>query len=79
MVLGLEADLLNARAVEEAARRAAEELGGLYALINLVGGFAARPLARTTEETWDRMMDLNLKSAFLATRAALEHMPAGDE
>ncbi len=69
MVLSLEADLLNARA--------AEELGGLYALINLVGGFAARPLARTTEETWDRMLDLNLKSAFLATSAALEHMPGG--
>ncbi len=76
-VLGLEADLLNGRAVEEAARRAAEEFGGLYALVNLVGGFAMGPLARTSEETWDRMMDLNLKSAFLATRAVLEHMPDG--
>ena len=76
-VLGLEADLLNARAAEEAARRAAEEFGNLYALVNLVGGFAMGPLARTSEETWDRMMDTNLKSAFLATRAALGHMPDG--
>ncbi len=76
-VLGLEADLLDARAVEEAARRAAERLGGLHALVNLVGGFAMGSLARTSEETWDRMMDLNLKSAFLATRAALEHVPDG--
>ena len=76
-VLGLEADLLDARAAEEAARRAAEEFGGLYALVNLVGGFAMGSLARTSEETWDRMMDLNLKSAFLATRAALGHMPDG--
>ena len=76
-VLGVEADLLDARAAEEAARRAAEELGGLHALVNLVGGFAMGPLARTSEETWDHMMDLNLKSAFLATRAALGHMPDG--
>jgi NAD(P)-dependent dehydrogenase (short-subunit alcohol dehydrogenase family) len=76
-VLGLEADLLDAGAVEEAARRATEGLGGLYALVNLVGGFAMGPLARTSEETWDRMMDLNLKSAFLVTRAALGRMPDG--
>ena len=76
-VLGLRADLLDAGAVEGAARRAAEGLGGLYALVNLVGGFAMGSLARTSEETWDRMMDLNLKSAFLATRAALGHMPDG--
>ena len=76
-VLGLEADLLDARAAERAARRTAEELGGLYALVNLVGGFAAGSLARTSEEAWDHMMDLNLKSAFLAARAALGHMPDG--
>lgn len=76
-VLGLEADLLDARAAEEAVRRAAEEFGYIYALVNLVGGFEMGPLALTSEETWDRMMDVNLKSAFLATRAALGHMPDG--
>ncbi len=43
MGLGLEADLLDARAVEEAARRPAEELGRLCALVNLVGGFVTEP------------------------------------
>lgn len=76
-IVGLEADLLDAGAAEAAARRAAEELGELYALVNLVGGFAIGTLAGTTEETWDRMMDLNLKSTFLATHAALEHVPDG--
>ena len=37
--------------------------------MNLAGGFAMGPLAQTTEETWDRMVALNLKSAFLVTRA----------
>ena len=78
-ILTLEADILNARAAEGAGRRTAEEFGGLYALVNLVGGFAAGTLARTPEETWDRMMESNLKSAFLTTRAALEHMPNGGQ
>ena len=72
-ILALEADIPNARAAEGAVRRTAEEFGGLYALVNLVGGFAGGTLARTPEETWDRMMDL--KSAFLITRAAFKHMP----
>ncbi len=50
---------------------------GSAPLVNLVGRFVTGALARTTEETWDRMMDLNLKSAFLAIRTALEHMPEG--
>ncbi|MDP9438279.1 MAG: SDR family NAD(P)-dependent oxidoreductase [Actinomycetota bacterium] len=76
-VLGLQVDLLDAPAVEETARRAAGELGGLHALVNLVGGFAMGPLARTPEEAWDRMIALNLKSAFFATRTALEHLLDG--
>ncbi len=32
-------------------------------------------LAWTTEETWDCMIDVNLKSTFLATHAGLEHVP----
>ncbi len=43
-VLGLQANLMAPPAVEEAARRAAEEIGGFYALVNLVGGFG-----------WDRL------------------------
>ncbi len=45
--------------------------------MNPVGGFAMGSLARTPEETWDQMMDLNLKSVFLVTRAALGHVPDG--
>jgi len=50
-VLALEADLLDGQAAEEAARRAAEEFGELYALVNLVGGLAAGALARTSDES----------------------------
>ena len=47
----------------------------LDALIHLLGGFAYGPsMDRMDEATWDRMMNLNLRSAFVATRAVLPHL-----
>ena len=37
---------------------------------------ARRTLADMTEEYWDQIMDLNLKSAFLCTQAVWEEMAA---
>lgn len=47
----------------------------LDALVHLVGGFSGgSPVAETTEQTWDLMMNINLRIAFLAIRAALKPM-----
>ena len=43
-------------------------------LCNLVGGFALHSLQETTPTTWDRMMGLNARSAFLASRAVAPGM-----
>jgi NAD(P)-dependent dehydrogenase (short-subunit alcohol dehydrogenase family) len=44
-------------------------------LVHLVGGFAGgKPVAETDDATLDRMLDLNLKSAFHIVRAVLPHM-----
>lgn len=71
VVLGrAQADLTN----EESTRKAFDEIGELYALVHLVGGFTAGSVADTTLETWTRVLTLNLTTAFVATRAALAHM-----
>ena len=58
-------------AVEETLRR----LERIDALVHLVGGFAGgTSVAETSDETFDRMMDLNLRSAFFTTRAVVPHM-----
>lgn len=44
-------------------------------VVNTVGGFTpAAPLAEVTVDAWDRMMSINLTTAFLSTREALRRM-----
>jgi len=44
-------------------------------LLHLVGGFAGgQPVAETPDETWEKMLDLNLRSAYTIFRAVLPGM-----
>jgi NAD(P)-dependent dehydrogenase (short-subunit alcohol dehydrogenase family) len=53
----------------------ARKHGPIDALVHLVGGFGGgSPVAETSDETWDLMMTVNLRAAFLAIRAALKPM-----
>ena len=46
-------------------------------LLHLVGGFAGgQPVWETRDDTWQRMLDLNLNTAFYMVRAVLPHMVA---
>jgi NAD(P)-dependent dehydrogenase (short-subunit alcohol dehydrogenase family) len=49
-------------------------LGGLDILVNNAGIGATGTVLTTDEETWDRLMTVNLKSVFLMSKAALAHM-----
>lgn len=67
-----QADLTDENGARDAVIRAAEWGGGLHAVVHTVGAWAGgHPLADTPAELWDRMMDINLRSAFLVARAAL--------
>lgn len=68
-------DLTTERGAQEAVREVVEWGGRLAALVHLVGGYTGgRPLTDTAVEAWDRMMDLNLKSAWLTARFAIPVM-----
>jgi NAD(P)-dependent dehydrogenase (short-subunit alcohol dehydrogenase family) len=71
-LLQVQADLTTPEGAEAAMRAVLEARGRLDAVVHLVGGFAMDgPLASTQVETWDRMMGINARSAFLVFRAAL--------
>lgn len=54
---------------------AAAAFGHLNALVNVIGGYAGgRPLHETDEATWDHMMDLNLRTVYLACHATVPHL-----
>jgi NAD(P)-dependent dehydrogenase (short-subunit alcohol dehydrogenase family) len=53
-----------------------EHAGGLAILCNLAGGYHADPIEQIQTQSWDAMMNLNAKSAFLNCRQAVERMRA---
>ena len=72
------ADLTSAAAAGRAVRDAAETLGGLDVFVHAVGVNDRRPVLETPDEVWDRIIDVNLKSAVWTARAAGALMvPAG--
>ncbi|HEX6507333.1 MAG TPA: 3-oxoacyl-[acyl-carrier-protein] reductase [Chloroflexota bacterium] len=62
---------------EDAARMVTtcvSELGGIHVLVNNAGVSADMLTVRLSEEDWDRVLDTDLKGAFLTTKAALRPM-----
>lgn len=54
---------------------AAAKTGRIDALVHLVGGFAGgQTVAETVDATFEKMIDMNLRSAFYAIRAVLPRM-----
>jgi NAD(P)-dependent dehydrogenase (short-subunit alcohol dehydrogenase family) len=71
----IQADVTDAASVARAVETAVARAGRIDALVNLVGAWAGGPLVHETDDaTWRRMLDVNLNSAFLLSRAVLPHL-----
>ena len=72
-------DVLVAADIAKLVQAATEKFGGkIDILVNVAGGLIARKTVLEMDEAhWDAVMDLNLKSVFLVTKAVLPHMPDG--
>jgi NAD(P)-dependent dehydrogenase (short-subunit alcohol dehydrogenase family) len=69
--IALPADLSSIEGISGLASQLAERESGLDILINNAGVTANRPIEALSEEEWDTVMDLNLKSTFFLTRSLL--------
>jgi NAD(P)-dependent dehydrogenase (short-subunit alcohol dehydrogenase family) len=70
-------DLLAPGALDAVVAAAVARFGRVDVLVNAVGGFrAGKPVHETPLETWDAMLDINLRSSLLAARAVLPTMLA---
>jgi NAD(P)-dependent dehydrogenase (short-subunit alcohol dehydrogenase family) len=69
-----ETDVLDEASVREALARAFEAFGAPYGLVHMVGGYEGGKVSETSTETWQRMIGLNLTSAFLVVRETLSRM-----
>jgi len=70
------ADLTQPGAGAAAVAHAIELLGGLDVVLHSVGVNDRRPVLDFTEDEWERVMQINLFSAFAVTQAAGRHMVA---
>ncbi len=76
VVAGISPDLGSLESVRAAFRAATEQYGCVDILVNNAGVSERTPFTEYTEETFDRVMELNVKGVFNATKAASECMMA---
>ena len=73
--LAVELDIADVPAVQRMVDTALERYGQIDVLVNNAGAVVFRgPALDNTEESWDRVMDVNLKSVFVCSKAVLPHM-----
>src|SRR5947207_8484217 len=71
----VQADVTVSADVDALVRQITEELGPVDILVNNAGSLIERlRICELTEERWDQVVDLNLKSAFLCSKAVAPSM-----
>ena len=76
VVDGISPDLSSLESVRSEFRRMTQKYGCVDILVNNAGVSERTPFTEYTEEMYDKVMDLNVKGVFNATRAASECMVA---
>ena len=67
-------DVANGAAVGEAVAKVLADFGRIDVLVNNAGITRDTLLMRMSEEDWDAVLDINLKGAFLVTKAVVKPM-----
>src|ERR1700704_552665 len=75
--IAIQADATDAGAVEAAVEKTVATFGRVDVLVNNAGTAVPKRFEETTLEEMDRMIDINIRGAFVATQAALKHMKSG--
>ena len=77
--VSISVDVTSAEDVESMVRKALDTFGRIDVLVNDAGGSGTvgiQHIEDVTEDMWDSIVDLNLKSAFLCCKAVAPHMRA---
>jgi 3-oxoacyl-[acyl-carrier protein] reductase len=76
--VAIKADLTNGAAAEAAIAAAEDKFGVIHGLVHVAGGMVARKTMTEMDELfWRQVLDLNLTSLFLTTKAVLPRMANG--
>ena len=72
--LGVSADVSRAADVRNAVQETIQRLGKIDILVNNAGVIVIKRMVEQSEEEWDRVLDVNLKGAFLCCREVVPAM-----
>jgi 3-oxoacyl-[acyl-carrier protein] reductase len=72
--LALHADVRDAASIDAAIAQAVSKHGGIDVAVNNAAVYPNTPVVDMSEDEWDRVIDTNLKGAFLFGRAAARQM-----
>ncbi len=72
--LALHGDVSSAEAVQDIVGELVRAYGRIDILVNNAGIIRDTLLLRMSEDDWDAVLDTNLKSAFICTKAVVRHM-----
>jgi len=72
--IGVTVDVTRADDIDSMFRTTAEKLGPVDILVNNAGILLQKSLMETTEEEWDEVFNVNLKSVFLCSKRAIREM-----
>jgi 3-oxoacyl-[acyl-carrier protein] reductase len=75
--IAIQADAADADAVKAAVEKTVATFGRVDVLVNNAGTAIPKPFEEATLEEMNRVIDINLRGVFVATQAALKHMPDG--
>ncbi|QKY70045.1 SDR family NAD(P)-dependent oxidoreductase [Lentibacillus sp. CBA3610] len=72
--LAVPLDIKNTEKIQPAMEKINDHFGQIDILLNNAGTNITKPAEEITEEDWDQVLDLNLKSAFFCCQAAAEYI-----
>jgi NAD(P)-dependent dehydrogenase (short-subunit alcohol dehydrogenase family) len=74
--VAMKADVADEADVQRLVNDVVRKAGRIDALINLVGGFAVGRVEETDAALWQRMLTMNVTTAFFLSKAVIPHMVA---